>query len=72
MTTSGIIIVLIGILLALIALALGIWIYILPSIIAFQRNHKYKWPIAAINILLGWSVFAWVGSLVWAIMPNND
>ncbi|MBF0549551.1 MAG: superinfection immunity protein [Deltaproteobacteria bacterium] len=51
--------------LGLIALA----IYVLPSIIAFLREHPYAFPICAINILLGWSIIGYVAALVWAVWP---
>lgn len=42
--------------------------YFLPSFIAMLRNHKNKLAILLLNILLGWTVFGWVGSLVWSVM----
>ena len=46
------------ILLALIAL------YMLPTWIAAVRMHRQTTAIAALNILLGWTLLGWVGALV--------
>jgi len=42
--------------------------YFLPSFIAMLRDHKNKLAILLLNIFLGWTVFGWVGSLVWSVM----
>jgi len=42
-------------------------LYFLPSFISFLRNHKNKLPIFLLNLLLGWTGFAWVVALVWAV-----
>ena len=42
--------------------------YFLPALIAFLRNHKNKLAIFLLNLLLGWTVLGWVGSLVWSVM----
>ena len=41
-------------------------VYFLPSLIAFSRQHKNKIAIFLLNLLLGWTVLGWVGSLVWS------
>lgn len=43
-------------------------LYLLPSIIAFQRGKKNKLAILLLNIFLGWTLIGWVGSLVWSVM----
>jgi hypothetical protein len=50
-------------------------IYFLPSIIALARHHHNAFAIFLLNLLLGWTVLGWVGSLVWsvtAIAPGID
>ena len=42
--------------------------YFLPSLIAFLRQHKNKLAIFLLNLLLGWTVFGWVSSLVWSVV----
>lgn len=49
----------------------GIALYFVPSIIAYQRKHTYFLPIFAINFLFGWSMIGWVAALVWAFVDNK-
>ena len=53
---------LLGILCVLVAL--------LPAIIAFWRNHSYRWVILALTIFC-WTGIVWVIALAWAIWPSN-
>ena len=43
-------------------------LYFLPTLIAFLRQHKNKLAIFLLNLLLGWTVLGWMGSLVWSVM----
>ena len=49
----------------LIAVAL-VGFYILPSIIAFCREHDRTSSIIVLNMLIGWTVFGWILALAWA------
>ncbi|MEO5807729.1 superinfection immunity protein [Devosia sp.] len=49
-----------------VVLIVGLIIYVLPSIVAFKRQHPNRWIILAINLALGGTGIAWLGSLVWA------
>lgn len=40
--------------------------YILPMIVAINRNHRNKLAISMLNILLGWSLIGWIIAMVWA------
>ena len=42
--------------------------YLVPTIIALARKHRQAGPIAAVNILLGWSVLGWIGAFVWSLI----
>src|SRR5262249_155941 len=42
-------------------------IYIMPSIVAFRRNHPKRWIILVINIAFGSAVIGWGIALVWAL-----
>ncbi len=42
-------------------------LYFIPTIIALLRGHRQTVAIAALNLLLGWTVLGWVGSLVWSL-----
>ena len=47
-------------------------IYFYPSIIAYQRENRYKKPILILNIIFGWTVIGWGVALVWAYWPDKD
>ena len=47
---------------ALIVLAL----YLIPALVAYNRQHPNAWAILILNLLLGWTVLGWIVSLVWA------
>jgi hypothetical protein len=53
-------------LIGLIPLALSL--YLLPTIIAFKVRHHYAWPLAAINVVFGFTVLGWLGIFVWALI----
>lgn len=42
-------------------------IYIMPSIMAFRRNHPNRWIILVINVAFGGTVIGWGIALVWAM-----
>jgi len=46
--------------------------FVLPSIIAFHRAHRYRWPILIINIVFGATVIGYVVALIWAIWPSGE
>lgn len=42
-------------------------IYIVPSIMAFRRDHPNRWIILVINIAFGTTIIGWGVALVWAM-----
>jgi len=44
--------------------------YFAPFLIAFERQHRFLWTIAAINFATGWTLLGWIATLVWAV--NKD
>lgn len=46
-------------------------IYILPTVLAFHRDHHNRTSLMIINLLLGWSGIFWVLSLAW-VFWNHD
>ena len=42
-------------------------IYVIPSIVAFRRNHPNRWIIAVINMAFGGTIIGWGVALVWAL-----
>lgn len=45
-------------------------LYFLPTIVAWRREKSNLTSIFLLNLLLGWSFFGWIASLVWAC--SND
>ncbi len=52
-------------------LIIFIGLYFLPTIVAFNRNHKNATPILICNLFLGWTLIGWVGSLVWSLLSQE-
>jgi hypothetical protein len=42
-------------------------LYIVPSIVAFRRNHPNRWIILVINLAFGGTIIGWGVALVWAL-----
>ena len=50
----------------------GIFIYLLPSIVAGSRDHRNVMPIVALNIFAGWTFVGWLASLIWSLTDNTE
>lgn len=48
-----------------------IFLYFLPTAIAFFRKRHNKGAICALNTFLGWTFLFWVLSLVWAVSSTE-
>ena len=44
----------------------GLFLYLLPAFIAYQRWHGNRHAILVINVFLGWSVIGWIAALIWS------
>lgn len=53
-------------------MAIGAVMYLLPAIVALARRHRNKGAIVALNFLLGWTFFGWVGAFVWSLTSNTE
>ncbi len=42
-------------------------IYVIPSIVAFRRDHPNRWIILVINVAFGGTIIGWGIALVWAM-----
>lgn len=51
---------------------IGAGIYFIPTMIAGSRNTVHKLAIIALNLLLGWTLFGWVGALLLAIADDKQ
>ncbi|EKT4543000.1 superinfection immunity protein [Pseudomonas putida] len=48
--------------------AVSFFLYVLPMMIAFHRHHENYTVIFLVNLLLGWTVIAWIVCLIWAFV----
>jgi hypothetical protein len=48
------------------AVAVGITMYILPTIIALWRKHPSRGSIVLVDLLLGWTGIGWLAALIWS------
>ncbi len=53
------------------AVAVGLAVYFLPTIIGFKKQQPNKTSIFCLNLFLGWSLIAWVIALVWATKKDQ-
>jgi Superinfection immunity protein len=51
---------------AMVYLALILFFYFIPAIVASTRRHRNKSAIFVLNLFLGWTLLGWVAALVWA------
>lgn len=45
-------------------------VYLLPTIVAHQRNHASLAAIFVVNLFLGWTLLGWVVALAWAFAAS--
>jgi hypothetical protein len=46
--------------------------YFIPTFIADFRRHRNFNAICIANIILGWTVIGWVGTLIWSFTNNTE
>jgi Superinfection immunity protein len=56
---------------AVMALALIVALWLLPTIIAVRRKAPNIGVIVVINVLLGWTLIGWVGALAFAVVDQQ-
>jgi len=55
---------------AFIIFVIGLAIYLIPTFVAFGREHGNRVAILCLNIFLGWTFLGWVAALVWSFTDN--
>lgn len=45
-------------------------LFFIPTIVAFHREHHYRWIIFGINAVLGITGVGWIFAFIWAAWPN--
>jgi T4 superinfection immunity protein len=58
---------LLKILAGLVVMLGALWLYLLPAYIAYRRRHHQAAPILVLNLVFGWTLLGWVGTLAWAV-----
>jgi hypothetical protein len=53
-------------------LSAAILIYMLPTLIAYNRGHRNAVPILVINLFTGFIMLPWVGCLAWALSSHVE
>jgi hypothetical protein len=55
-------------------IVLGFAFYFLPSIVGLVRGARDIVAIMLINLLFGWTVIGWIGTLIWSLIgaKRND
>ena len=57
---------------ALIVLLLFVAAYFLPTVVAGVRGHKNTLAIFLLNLFLGWTLFGWLGALIWSVLAQQS
>ena len=63
---------LIVIIVAIIAVFIGIIINFIPTIIAFKRDAVSRWIIFLVNFFFGWTIIVWLVTLIWACEGRTE
>lgn len=54
----------------LLSLAILLMMYFSPTLIAVGRNAHRARGIAALNLLLGWTIIGWFAAFVWSLFAT--
>lgn len=49
-----------------------LFIFFLPSIIAYRKYHRNSEAIFLTNCFLGWTGFGWIVALIWSATNPDD
>jgi len=49
-----------------------LFLYVLPTLVAFHRKVPNAWSVAVINIFLGWTLIGWVVALALAARDTKQ
>jgi len=52
----------------IIVLIVVVILYMLPTLIAFSREHPRRGEVGVVNIFLGWTLIGWVAVFLWAAL----
>jgi hypothetical protein len=46
-------------------------VYLLPSFVAWRRDHAHKYEVMFVSFVLGWTILGWIGCLIWASIGDT-
>jgi hypothetical protein len=46
------------------------FVYMLPAMIAYRRDHMNRASILIVNLFFGWTMIGWVVCLAWSVSSN--
>jgi hypothetical protein len=55
-----------SVILVLMAPFVLLFLYFVPAVVSFTREHPQHLAIFVLNLLLGWTAIGWIIALVWA------
>ena len=55
----------------LVIFAIFIFLYFVPSVIAYKRTHRNFLAIFVLNLFLGTTFVGWVGAFIWAVINDR-
>jgi len=58
------------ILIVMIAFLAFVFVYLLPSLVAYFRRHRNANSICVVNLFFGWTLVGWVLCLAWSVSSN--
>ena len=50
----------------------GVIFYILPTLIASERNRRHTIGILLVNLFFGWTFLGWIAALLWALTNDGE
>jgi|LauGreDrversion4_2_1035121.scaffolds.fasta_scaffold116716_1 hypothetical protein len=53
-----------------VCITVSLWVYFVPTIVAYYRRHHNKLAIHWTNVFLGWTFLGWVITLIWSCTNN--
>ncbi|MEI7947212.1 MAG: superinfection immunity protein [bacterium] len=59
------------IILGLVCILIAFLVFFCPTIIAFNREHHYKWIILGINLIFGATGIGYLVAFAWAVWPRQ-
>lgn len=51
-------------------LVAALFLYFIPTLIAFKNGRENKWAIFFLNAFLGVTILGWIGALLWSTAPR--